>query len=126
MSKLWEDLKFSVDASSSYAFTIWITVLGDTTPDFKYNLSIPSGATARWLQVGDFYTPGSGAYLTADATTSIAAGCNGTTANLYYQVGYVDTGTTSGTATFQWAQEVSNIADTTLKKNSWLAFKKLN
>jgi len=120
------DLTFSVDASSFYFFILRMEINSPITPDFKYIMSLPVGATGNWTKAGAFLSPSSETYDPDSVLTQIFFSTAGANDNLLFQVGYLETDTTAGTAAVQWAQNTSNAGATTVRKGSTMMFKKLN
>jgi len=119
------DLQFSVDANSSYAFMMVFTFVTGANPDFKYGMTSPSGALVS--SSSDFYAVNTTSYTRRDMSTTIVQLVPaGGASRFKLIIGYVDVGVTAGSITLQWAQNTSQAEDTTVQKNSWVMFKKLN
>lgn len=116
-----DHLVFALDASSQYALTGVLLVNSGAAPDFKWQVSLPAGATVD----GHTVTNSSG---TIGAFTEAAADVFDTTGNddaaAFWAV--VKVAGTSGNLTIQWAQNASDAGATTLKTGSWINLVKLN
>jgi len=118
------DLQFDPDISSTFAIQTMISFKTDTTPDFKYNFSIPSGATGDRIDGG--WAGGTFETVTSLWTGQELPTVAGTQTFFFNHIGYLITDTTAGTFAFQWAQQTSSATPTTVNQGSWMMFKKLN
>ncbi len=117
------DMTFSVDANSYYALYFLIKVHTAATPDFKYRIVGPSGSLI-W---------GDNSAMDHDSSNridldgfDIVVTTFGTNNEFVLGHGLIEIGGSAGSVELQWAQNTSDVGDTTLKVGSHLAFKKLN
>lgn len=123
------DLVAPLDASSSYAFVMMLFYTGpNTTADYKGRWALPASATARWGPIGQgavnyFFSVGTAGTSNAllDETSTFTWGSTGA-AGSYGTIllGTFRTSGTSGNATWEWAQNVSDPGNSVLKSDSWL------
>lgn len=117
------ELTFAIGANEKWAFTIYLRTSSGATPDFKYSLSVPSGATFTFWStynvtqvsnLGGGYTD----KAVVDGSGSFPIGSD--IAN-----GSVINSSTTGSVTLQWAQNTSNASDTKLLAGSYIIAHKL-
>lgn len=123
-----DHLLFAVAANEIWAFSIFINFLSGTTPDFKGMLSIPSGAILRAVAEKFFTFTNIEITMLFDSTTFIIAGSGVTDGadNSYVVIrGYIINGATANNLQLQWAQNVANASNTTVKKGSYIVAHKL-
>ena len=111
-----DELFAALNANKVYHMMIMICWNSGTTPDFKYQISIPSGATAdrsdgTWNQISS---------VAQDWTAIQAPGGQGSTVLWTETHGRIETGGTAGNVTFQWAQNVANASDTKVRIGSMM------
>jgi hypothetical protein len=113
------DLQFSPTINKMYSVEGLMLFDVDATPDIKFTFTGPSGATMSWR-----HNPSSSTMFNI---TSIVAGAGvaGQIRGLNI-VGTLFMSSTGGTVGMQWAQNVSDAADTILKKGSWLKLVELD
>lgn len=112
------ELTATLAANKRYAFFSVIFVITDATPDFKYGYTVPASTTN---QKGASVWRGSGGLQAANpVTTSQAMTASGTSETQLPINGYVITGASAGTLDFQWAQDTSDAANTTVKAGSFI------
>lgn len=112
------DLTVSVLASSVYVVDITILFSSNTTPNFKNAMVQPAGATGRLAN----YSSVNG-YRLSDATVDTWTVANTTVRAIRYSGTLVTT--SAGTYAFQWAQNVSNVANTTVHQGSCMILHKI-
>jgi hypothetical protein len=112
-----------------YFFLLWLKVDSNSTADFKLDWTRPAGTTMQW---GSFGTAGVSAFdranvgsLPATLTKETGSDTFGTTNGSGFFVGqlfagWITVGSTAGTFALRWAQNTSDGAGTTLKKDSSL------
>jgi len=110
------ELLFAANASKTYHVFIIFFNNSSATADFRYSLSIPTGATAlrgssTWHHTADQGT----ADWTGTQNLAMATGNKMT-----YLSGRVIIGTTSGNVVFQWAQQTAEVFDTKVLEGSLL------
>lgn len=113
-----DELKFYVEPYSTWRWNIYGQYSSGATPDFAFQITVPSGATGNfWTNVivGGTATPVFGIY----GTPIPADGFGVTLVGLWLE-GLVIVGATAGFLTLQWAQVTTNASNTTVKKGSSL------
>lgn len=111
-------LVFAVDANSTYVFLMYLNHVDDSggIADIKFDFSLPAGASGHY----------SGRASTRDDMgTPVSDGSSTSPGRGPLLHGYITTAGTSGNAQFQWAQNVSDVSNVTVKAGSWLAWKKV-
>lgn len=113
-------LLFAVGASETWIFELFISYISGTTPNIKFSLSSPSGATIRWgitrLIAG--VTASDPVY---EILTSGEKGILGTGASQGIHImGTIVNSTTAGDLQLRGAQNTSDASDTIVHVNSWL------
>jgi hypothetical protein len=110
------DLQFSVAANTTYAISCTIFYDTQATPDFKYATTGPTATLARAAH--SYLAPGSTTYTNAMSTATAGIASTAITAGTGSGVVTFDitlqNGATAGTWAFQWAQNTSNAAATTV------------
>lgn len=114
-----DDFSFSVTASSRWDFELFAHVNSGTTPDIKFQWSLPTGATIVWYNMGDL----AASSLTLK-TGEIATTTNGTDTGYFYR-GVIVMGANAGTCQLQWAQNVKDPSDTKVLAGSRLLARRL-
>lgn len=120
------DFFLSVEANALYVVELYLSIVGNTSGDFKMQWTVPSGTDGiRWRQ-----TLVTGAAADTDNKSQIdtisggssASGVLSTTSPRAFlsEIMSVDTAGTSGTLTLQWAQNGSNANPTTIQAGSFM------
>jgi len=116
------DLQFTVDANSVYSFMVLMYITTDAAPDFQYAFSSPAGASGE--RSDGFWASGSQMIMqTLPTARSIVVGAPNLIGCPVF--GRVVTAGTAGTLAYQWAQNTSDVADTTLHAGTMMMFKKV-
>jgi len=116
------DLLFSIGASETWAFLIIGSVTYGTTGLFKYDFSVPSGASGRTFSSAD----GSAGFANSAIGTPVSFSGSAQTNSLITISGYVVNSSTPGTVRLQWAQAASNGTASTLKQATILIATKIS
>lgn len=119
------ELFASVAANTTYELTGWLYVASTSnTPDMKLGYTGPSGATlvhSAWGQQTGATTntgsPDTGVHATISGVHTKGV-INGNLSILLH--GTLVVSSTAGTFRFQWAQQTSDAAGTTVKAGSWI------
>jgi hypothetical protein len=112
-----DDVLFvSVSAGYTYELEAVIHHQSNTTPDIKFQWTVPSGATIVWAHMGTVTNFAATYYTTA--SVSVLDGNGGNASSLVK--GIVTVGATSGTLQLQWAQITSNASNTIVRAGSYL------
>ncbi len=111
-----DELTIAVSANKRYYFNLYLYFLSDTTPDFKYAFTVPASTTSRRL-LGNWN--GASAESATGALTTVSTIVSGGTSQQTLMLSaYVITGASAGSITLQWAQDTSDVANTTVKAGS--------
>jgi len=115
-------LQICADANSTYALDARIWLTPNATADFKYAFSIPTNASGLKKPIGDWDAV---VELVGQTITTATAVLVSGASNFMIEVhAKVETGACAGVIAFQWAQNTSNVCNTTLNAGSWVGFKK--
>ena len=112
-----DELLFPVKANKNYAGWVKGFIVSDPDPDFKFAFSIPSGTTNKRSNAA-LSTVSAGAAADIDAVGTLITGNSNEKSFVVYF--YVLVGATAGNVVFQWAQNTSDAANTTVKAGSSL------
>ncbi|TXI87238.1 MAG: hypothetical protein E6Q36_07870 [Chryseobacterium sp.] len=118
-----DELSFSIGASERWALFTFIQGNVGATPDIKFQVTAPAGATCNVTFANQL--PGIDTVLANRGCSTSSGNMGSGNTDAYWQVaGYVSTGVTSGTVNLQWAQNSSSGTATTVNAGSYmLAFK---
>jgi hypothetical protein len=116
-----DHLLFAVAASEVWDFQISLFFDSGTTPDIKFAITVPAGATLLWAPTGQ--NDGGTAYedsvvQTVSGTAFSQQGTGVGTIRHCRIAGVVICGATPGNVQLQWAQNTSNGSNTTVKAGS--------
>lgn len=111
-----DDLKFFGEAGRYYEVDAILEVTNHASAGLDVKLDMPSGATFKGLVTGANVTTPPDNWDGSEITISAV----GVTADRIHIKGVVKIGTTAGTVTVQFAQNVSTASATTLKAGSCL------
>jgi len=119
-----DDPDLTVPVAANINYYVDAMLLYDTaaTPLIKFQLTVPSGATRYWVFNGlatSVTATGDGVVRLSDKVNALGTAGAGSITGAPLR-GTVLNGSTAGFATLQWAQNVSNAANTILKAGSWL------
>lgn len=114
------DLFIALEASSRYFIKFFLRTAAGTNCDFTFNLAGPSGATIEHTSLASV----NGNPTTGTSAVNIASSGAAAIRHGWFR-GYVQTDTTPGNLTIQWAQQVSNGENAILKEGSWIIATKL-
>ena len=125
-----DELKMAVDASSRYAFRFSLLTRSATTPDMKFQVTGPTGATCIYMLQD---TENAISYGSTGGTSNRATACSSSiiyvvvaaTDETVEIVGSVTTSVTAGNLTLQWAQNTSNATAATVYAGSYLTMYKM-
>lgn len=116
-------LVIALAANSVYAFDSFIGYASDATADFKWNITLPAGATMSFSNWGSdttgaaFNSPVSHDFIVGTGSTMGAM--TGTVMSCR-TVGTIRTAATAGNLTYQYAQNTATVVNTFLKADSWI------
>jgi hypothetical protein len=119
----------ALDATSTYAFRFVVFLSTGATPDSKYGLAYTGSLSSAFVFRG-YQSPGAGigAADLFTATVETLPGVlnvNGGTGTTIIMIHGVLTTSTAGNLSFQWAQQTSNAAATTVRAGSYLEYRKI-
>ncbi len=135
------ELVFTLVANTSYVFELLLLLNAvSVTPDFKFQWTVPAGATmfwgppvvvrpgganptvwaSYWGSVPSGMVPNA---LLTEASTIVEEGINGTRGVVYS--GIVRCAGTAGSLQLQWAQNTQTAEDSKVLKDSYLKIRKL-
>jgi len=127
-----DHLAIVLAASATYEIDVQLFYSSASTPDIKFALTFPTGATCSWAPIG---YKSDGTNFEAEFRTSTWQAASGTsnavagTAATYDAAlikGIIRVGSTAGTLQVQWAQNTSNGSNTTVKADSSLVARRLD
>lgn len=116
------DLDVAVEANSTYEVEMFVHMVTNTTPDFKHEVRVPSGATVS-LMAQRLALPTSVSAVAFDGSGEEAE--IGLAESHFSIRGFLVVGGTAGDFEYWWAQNTSNAADTTVKAGSWVRIRKV-
>lgn len=112
-----DELFFAIGANETWSFRFLVQGNANATPDFKFAVTAPGGATCRY-GTDDPEGATSVANLACGVSTGIVAG--NTAEDVYEIVGTVVNGATPGNITLQWAQNTANALNSIVRAGSFL------
>jgi hypothetical protein len=118
-------MSFSVVANAVYAGELVLYYNSGATPDIKFGLTVPSGATGTWGGLGYDFTPVLLAFGPIDITTALGFGGLAADRAAFIRVA-LTISSTPGTVQLQFAQSTSNASNTTLLAGSWMKFDRIS
>lgn len=111
-------ISWAVTANAQYTLRVFLLYNSGTTPDIKFQWSIPAGLTMTWVATG-LDTSGTFVFGNILGESSQQA-LGGTAANVAaYLDGVVTVGGTGGNLTMQFAQQTANVSNTTVKAGTY-------
>jgi hypothetical protein len=130
------ELVVSLDASASftviYEWYAYIKYSADAANDFKWQFTLPTGATNQFaldpLDSGSTTAQGAAYHGTySESTAGIVAGGIGSGNIAYFRArGYVQVGSTAGSAQFKFAQNATGAPDICIcRANSHMTFRRV-
>ena len=113
-----DELTFTPSINKVYSYIIMLWVDSNTTPDFKWALSLPTGAAAEWGTGGGIIFRSGTSTTVDDGTTPLSSAISGTGTRSFGNFGKLIMGTTAGSVTLQWAQDTSDTHPTKILQGS--------
>jgi hypothetical protein len=117
-----DNLFFNIGANETWTFRVTVYGNSGTTPDFKFALTAPSGASCDYAGVDIEAGASTPDVTTCGVATAVLAG--NTAVDVYELVGTVANGATPGQVKFQWAQNTATASNSTVAANSILIAKR--
>ncbi|MBI3273623.1 MAG: hypothetical protein HYZ69_00610, partial [Candidatus Colwellbacteria bacterium] len=115
-------LFLAMAANETWFFFLYFATVGNSTADFKFAFTIPSGATMRWSR--DLFKIHTDSTTQFSASVTTSGGTDSFDGNASeigsYLAGVVVNGSTAGNLQFQWAQNTATAVDTKVLTNSYL------
>jgi len=112
-----DHLTFPIGANEEYTYRFVIQANSGTTPDLRFAVTAPAGATCRVSYADIEGATSNGQYGCGVTTASIPG--NGAV-DLYEITGSVTNGATPGSVTLQWAQFTANASNTIVYAGSYV------
>lgn len=115
-------LLLAMAANETWYFTVSLAYLGNTTSDFQWAFTVPTGATLRW-GCSPVKQNISGLMVQCDSVTGSGTGDTVQADTTHMQLtvhGVVVNGGTAGNLQLQWAQATATVVDTIVRVNSYL------
>ncbi len=111
-----DELLFAASANKTYGLTLIFFCISSNAASFKYNLSLPAGATGDRNNTGSPSATGS---VSDDVTNTEIVGSNSfiKIAAIYCRI---IMGGTAGNVVMQWAQSIAEVSDTKVLQGSYL------
>lgn len=111
---------WTLDASTRYAFEMFVAYTGATAGNLNVGWSVPSGASMAWCATGlDTGLAYKNVANLAAGTTSTFGAAGTTLGRVAHLSGTILTDTTSGSFTLRWAQATSNVSATSVRSGSF-------
>lgn len=122
-----DELLFAVGANTDYLFQGRILFETGATPDFKVQIAVPAAPTLFMMQQ-QAIAPGATAYsnIAVQTATTSTAITGGTGNGIFEFSGILRNGGTAGNLSVQWAQNVSDAANTKVLVGSTLEFRQIS
>lgn len=119
-----DDLLLAIGANEVWSFEFRIFHVGHATPDIKFAITVPSGATLNWTAN---HINASNTHVNSQQVTSGGSVhfVSATTTRLDVITVIVENGATAGNIQFQFAQQASDGNTVTIKQESCLIATKL-
>lgn len=114
-----DELILPVAANEKWVFEIVIFMTSGTTPDIKFALTVPSGATADWTLVPHI-TTASAISDSFRGGAGTAHSSSGQSNRMVVGKGEIEVGATPGNVVLQWAQNTANASDTKVQSGSYI------
>ncbi len=112
-----DELKFDAKANTKYNITIFLFLNSSGVADFKYDFSIPAGASGD-MQTGNWSSSGSndatdiGTPIVVATTAVVRVTCI---------LARMEIAATAGEVAFQWAQNTAEVSNTIVKAGTCLS-----
>lgn len=114
-----DELFIAVEANAVYIVELIILYTSGTTPDIKFGLTVPTGATGTWSGIG--YDTASSFLSFGPVNITSALPFGGLAADKEARINIVlATGANAGTVQLQWAQNTLNASTTTVYAGSYM------
>ena len=117
-------LRIPLAANTSYAFVVFILYNSDATPDFKWGFSVPAACTMLY---GVQRITGGVEGVANGLTEASTPAADGTASDFTFRLeGVIQNGANAGECIFQWAQNTSDVANTSRLTGSYFIANRLN
>lgn len=119
------ELALTVEANAEYAFSAFIRYSGGQTGDLKCTFTGPSGSSGSWgartmSTTATAATDSSEAIRTPNGTTKAIGNISTSVPQTFNVMGRLITSSTSGTFSFDWAQNTSDATATVIEADSYM------
>lgn len=114
-----DDLTFSVAANDEWLVVYHLFVNSGTTPDIKFQFSVPTSASYQFVNDATFIAGISPANAMAEDTAFSVETSSGTLDHVLIIVKFL-IGANAGSVVLQWAQSVQDVSDTKVLRGSGL------
>lgn len=111
------DLFFYVGANEVWGIEFYLSVISNSTADFIFDVSVPSGATIRTSAHPEWNT--SDTLQVSSGTLPVSIGQTTTERGILLR-GFIKNGSTAGLLKLKWAQSSATVVDTIVKAGSHL------
>lgn len=122
------DLSFTADANATYRIRLWASYSSNTTPDIKFNWTIPSGASMQRYTlgppVGTTDTTTTTVTMRRRSSTDAPQGGDGNTNFTTYNEEVILRTTNSGDVKLRFAQNTANASDTILRADTFIEYRR--
>lgn len=106
---------FVLEANTEYAIIGSVPIVTDVTPDFKHQITFPIGVEEAADLAGAGFSAETTTIDWQDQVVTVPVADN-----ILQLYGSVSTGITAGVADYQWAQRISSVLTTTVRRGSWI------
>jgi hypothetical protein len=113
-----DDFVFRIDTTGEWEIELVLRIVSGATPGFKYAFTLPALAAIRLV-------PADGSIGSeVDVTAAQTLTTDGTSQHIHLRFWLVSGGT-AGNVQFQWAQNVADASDTTVRAQSYMKFTRI-
>lgn len=112
-----DELFFTIGANETWNFRTVLQVNANATPDIKFSITAPAGATCSWGHLDVENAIGTG-NLACGASSGIVTTLG--VSDTYETAGSITNGATPGVVRLRWAQNTANAANSTILAGSYL------
>lgn len=118
-------MSVSVEANAVYLADFDLYYNSGATPDIKFGLTLPTGATGSWGGIGYDFTPTLLAFGPIDIGTALAFGGLAADRSALIRAA-ITISSTAGTAQLQFAQSTSDAGNTTIRAGSRMLLRRIS
>jgi hypothetical protein len=114
-----DDLKIAMAANEVWYFEGMLFHVGNSTANFKFAFTVPSGATLQWAGTYETSSDAKMKLVEASGTAIGSIGADTSNSAVLFK-GEARNGSTAGDLQLQWAQDTTNAVDTKVLIGSWM------